>query len=110
MRRLDDHFRDALGEDARADPVTAEREHGRPALREGRFRGLPLWYHDGVLSGARTDSGDLFDPDDAIACLQFEHYLDAGAETGGDDRRLRRLYYAVEAGDAASRCSWRCSA
>ncbi len=96
MRRLADHFRDGLGEEPQADPVAAEREHGRPVLHEGRFRGLPLWYHDGVVSGPRTDGGDLFDADDAIACFQFEHYIGATAQMGGEDRRLKQLYYLLK--------------
>ncbi len=95
MRRLDDHFRAALGENGVAD-VPAEREHGRPMLREGHFRGLPLWYHDSAESGPRTDEGEVFDPDDAIACFQFEHYIGATAQTGGDDPRLKQLYYLLK--------------
>ncbi|HZO59536.1 MAG TPA: hypothetical protein VFB51_07585 [Solirubrobacterales bacterium] len=97
MRRLEDHFRDALGPaDGANGAVTAEREHGRPPLRHGRFRGLPLWYHDGVPSGPSSDAGEPFDPDDAIACVQFEHYVDGGAETGGEDHRLKQLYYLLK--------------
>jgi peptidoglycan/xylan/chitin deacetylase (PgdA/CDA1 family) len=98
MQRLADHFKDALpAPDNRGNgAVPAEHEHGRPALREGHFRGLPLWYHDGVAAGVATDEGDAFDPDDAIACFQFEHYVDSGAPAGGEDRRLKQLYYLLK--------------
>ena len=96
MRRLDDHFRSALSENGQADPVPAEHEHGRAALREGHFHGVPLWFHDRVESGPRTDEGEVFDPDDAIACFQFEHYIGATAQTGGDDDRLKQLYYLLK--------------
>ena len=36
-----------------------------------------------------------FDPDDAIACLQFEHYV-AAEPRASDPRRLRSAYYALK--------------
>jgi hypothetical protein len=77
MQRLIDHFVPMLPP-APQTPVAAERATGRPPLQHGSFGGLPLWYHavdDDNLhaSRPRTDEGHLFDADDAIACLQFEH-------------------------------------
>jgi hypothetical protein len=100
MQRLADHFRAALpgGDGAGAD-VAAERDAGRPPLRHERFRGLPLWFHavDAGASALRTDSGTAFDPDDAIACLQFEHYVgDGGGGAAAAGRGLRRAYYALK--------------
>jgi hypothetical protein len=94
MQRLMDHFVPALP----AGPpvsVAAEMASGRPALRHGRLGGTPLWFHavegDGRL---RTDEGQPFDADDAIACLQFEHYVDATPAEGA--RRARALYYKLK--------------
>jgi peptidoglycan/xylan/chitin deacetylase (PgdA/CDA1 family) len=98
MRRLEDHFRDALEGAAGngAAPVAAEREQGRPPLRSGTFRGLPLWYHEGAGTGAASDEGAPFDPDDAIGCIQFEHYVGGGDAQTGEDRRLKQLYYLLK--------------
>lgn len=96
MRRLADHFTDPLAEDAPAGPVPAERAHGRPPLRQAHFHGLPLWFHDGAADGVTADDGSPFDPDDAIGCIQFEHYVNGGVETGGEDRRLKQLYYLLK--------------
>ena len=99
MRRLDDHFRAALPESAAAVPVTAELEQGRPAVQQGRFAGLPIWFHatpatDGM---PRTEDGTGFDADDAIACLQFEHYVMAAANRGaGREKQLKALYYLMK--------------
>lgn len=80
--------------------VAAESESGRPPLQKGRFRGLPVWYHasgDAPATGiARTDAGEPFDIDDAIACLQFEHYVEDEENPGGEERRLRQLYYLLK--------------
>ena len=96
MRRLADHFTDPLGNDEPAGAVAAEREQGRPPLRHGSFRGLPLWYHDGAAGGVTADDGVPFDPDDAIGCIQFEHYVNGGVQTDGEDRRLKQLYYLLK--------------
>lgn len=101
MRRLDDHFRHALGDqDAPVTHVAAENETDRPPLCKGRFHGLPLWHHavsDPSAAGtAYTDDGEPFDIDDAIACFQFEHYTGLGADPGGEDRRLKQLYYLLK--------------
>lgn len=97
MHRLYDHFRPAWPEPARAAPLASERPSGRPELRRGRYGGLPLWYHaSGPANGVhlQTDAGEPFDPDDAIACLQFEHYLyPGGFGSGTDSDRLKQLYY-----------------
>lgn len=80
--------------------VAAESETGRPPLREGRFRDLPVWYHalgDAPAAGvAHTDAGEPFGIDDAIACLQFELYIDHPQHAGGEERRLRQLYYLLK--------------
>jgi hypothetical protein len=102
VRRLDDHFKSGLRNIGDGPPaaVLAESESGRPPLREGRFTGLPVWYHaldDPPAAGtARTDDGESFEVDDAIACLQFEHYVDDAKDSGGEERRLRQLYYLLK--------------
>jgi len=99
MRRLADHFRATLPEPATAPAVAAESEHGRPPLQHGRYGDLPVWFHAAPATAGmpRTNDGVAFDPDDAITCLQFEHYVAAstGAGTAGD-RRLQGLYYLLK--------------
>lgn len=99
MRRLADHFRAALPEPAPGPVVAAESEHGRPPLQHGRFAGLPVWFHaapapDGL---PRTADGIAFDPDDAIGCLQFEHYVAQRSNGGaGREKQLKALYYLLK--------------
>lgn len=100
MRRLADHFRAALPEPGPATPVPAELEHGRPRLQRGRYGGLPVWFHAAAAAAGglpRTDDRIAFDPDDAIACLQFEHYVTSPADGGaGGAEQLRGLYYFLK--------------
>jgi peptidoglycan/xylan/chitin deacetylase (PgdA/CDA1 family) len=98
MQRFDDHFVPgwpvgAAGETGAGRQLPAEREIGRPALEQGRFHGLPMWYH-AVEAAAPlyTDDGRPFDLDDAIACFQFEHYV-SGGPSASNESRLQSLYY-----------------
>ncbi len=83
--------------------VAAEVDGARPALRRGQFRGVPVWFHAVESPGARaaasprTDDGEPFGADDAIACVQFEHYVANGAgPVASDERRLKSLYYMLK--------------
>ena len=123
MHRLSDHFKHVLPaqgtlHDAPAHttplPSTesphdatlpAERPEGRPALRTGRFHGVPIWFHAaGELasssnrSSLQTDGGqERFDPDDAIACVQYEHYVGGGQGVApADEKRLKSVYYLLK--------------
>ena len=108
MRRLSDHFKYSrpLEEGARAESsLPAEKPSERPPLLHGTFRGHPVWFHAAAASqngreGAllRTDDqGQAFDPDDAIACVQYEHYVESGASgAGGDGKLLKSMYYLLK--------------
>lgn len=86
--------------------LPAERGEGRPPLRHGRYRGLPIWFHahEGELGApaasatlATDDGQERFDPDDAIACLQYEHYVGWDRSGGATDaKRLKTLYYLLK--------------
>jgi len=87
MQRLADHFRHAPAPDK---PLAAERPVGRPPLHRETFRGLPVWFHQTADGSMTADDGrSRFDPDDAIACVQYEHYLPPKPE----GKRLKALYY-----------------
>src|SRR5262245_14031656 len=113
MQRLADHFKLGLplaGEDVAPRTegrlLPAERREGRPPLRHGRYRGLPIWFHaqDGEPGAppasttfATDDGQERFDADDAIACLQYEHYVGWDRSGGATDaKRLKTLYYFLK--------------
>ena len=90
MQRLADHFRHLQAPDK---PVAAERPVGRPALQRAHFRGVPIWFHQTSNGSATADDGrSRFDPDDAIACVQYEHYVPPEPE----GKRLKALYYFLK--------------
>lgn len=108
MRRLSDHFKYciALDEGNRSDaPLPAEQPSERPPIFYGRFRGYPLWFHRVEATGGRydkvtgfeTDEGEFFNADDAIACLQYEHYAAANSTRTTWTREFSKwLYYFLK--------------
>jgi peptidoglycan/xylan/chitin deacetylase (PgdA/CDA1 family) len=100
VNRLQDHFchaQELLPPVAAGAPLIAEREQARPALKQSTFRGRPVYYHaavDAGMAALQTDTGDTFDPNDAIACIQFEHYVQL--DPPSHEKGLRSIYYRLK--------------
>lgn len=99
MQRLVDHFRpapDVLPIPASPDPLPAEKPNGA-GLRVSAYAGLPVWFHEASGDAClRAADGRAFWPDDAIACIQLEHYVGAGAAGSGSEKGMRALYYLLK--------------
>ena len=71
-------------------PGTSDSRSTDAAAPHQRLHATPGPRRTSALFSALTDDGELFVADDAIACLQFEHYV------ASDGQRLTSLYYALK--------------